>query len=341
MSKKVNVGKANLTQFDDVVAAVEISADLWRCICKCGSIIDSPISLLEQGIGTKCRHNSDKKVLSGGRDPLDRYYTPAKLAVEVVDKVMELIPDSLDREWIEPSAGMGVFLDIMQVKGIECSGYDIDPELNDPRITKQDFLKLDSMKKGSIIIGNPPYGKISSTAVKFVNHSVYLGAEYVAFVLPISWSKPTILPRINKRLHLIYSQSLPSVEYQQIDGTMSRPHERVLQIWQLRNQLRVDDSKYAPKRNPWILFTTFQEEADLFVRRVGKGIGDIIEESGNINYNTTLYLSVKEPYVKEDIRIAIKSVQNDLYMDSLKTEIIPSLSQVELINRLTQHFEDK
>jgi len=329
-----------ITKYGDVLAVVELSTDLWRCVCKCGNVMDSPISLLENGIGVKCRHSTNNRIVSG-KDSLDRFYTPANLAVKVVNKLKELIPNYMDRDWVEPSAGIGVFLDIMVSEGIDCIGYDIDPDLKDARVLKQDFLKLEKVSDNSIVLGNPPYGKVSSTAVKFVNHASFIGAEYVAFILPISWSKPTILPRLNKKLHLIHSEEMLGVKYQQPDGSMSRPHDRVFQIWQLKDHKRDDSTKYSPKSNPWISFTTFSDEADIFIRRVGKGIGDLLNINGSINYNTTLYIKVKEPYTKGDVEKAIESMQNELYMDALKTEIIPSLSQVELINRLTEYYDAK
>lgn len=112
---------------------------------------------------------------------LDKYYTPPDLAKYIVDKTKEIICEDNITEYIEPSAGAGVFLDYLDKPYL---AYDIEPE--DNRINKQDFLELNlEYKKGRCVIGNPPYGKGNYTSVKFFKKSIQLG-DYVSFILPIS-----------------------------------------------------------------------------------------------------------------------------------------------------------
>ena len=42
-----------------------------------------------------------------------------------------------------------------------------------------------------IFIGNPPFGKRSQLAKQFITHSIYLGADTIAFILPDTFSKLT------------------------------------------------------------------------------------------------------------------------------------------------------
>ena len=65
----------------------------------------------------------------------DKYYTLPDLAKYIVDKTKEIIGDENIIEYIEPSAGAGVFLDFLDKPYL---AYDIEPE--DDRIIKQDFL---------------------------------------------------------------------------------------------------------------------------------------------------------------------------------------------------------
>lgn len=112
---------------------------------------------------------------------LDKYYTPKDLAEYCVNKTKEIIGEENISEWLEPSAGAGVFLDFLDDNYL---AYDISPE--DNRIVKQDYLELDlEYKKGRCIIGNPPYGDRNSLSVKFFKKSILLG-DYVAFILPSS-----------------------------------------------------------------------------------------------------------------------------------------------------------
>ena len=99
----------------------------------------------------------------------------------MVNKTKEIIGEDNITEYIEPSAGNGVFLDYLPRGTL---AYDIEPE--NERITKQDYLTLDlEYKKGRCIIGNPPYGRTGKGSVRFFNKSVLL-SDYIAFILPIT-----------------------------------------------------------------------------------------------------------------------------------------------------------
>ena len=100
---------------------------------------------------------------------LDKYYTPKDLAEYVVNKTKEIIGEENITEYLEPSAGAGVFLDYLDKPYL---AYDIEPE-QDNRIIKQDYLELDlEYKKGRCIIGNPPYGTRNTLSVKFYKKSI-------------------------------------------------------------------------------------------------------------------------------------------------------------------------
>ena len=112
---------------------------------------------------------------------LDKYYTSPELAKYVVDKTKEIIGEDNITEYIEPSAGAGVFLDYLDKPYL---AYDIEPE--DDRIIKQDFLELDiEYKKGRCIIGNPPYGVGNTQSVQFYKKSITI-SDSISFIQPIS-----------------------------------------------------------------------------------------------------------------------------------------------------------
>ena len=111
----------------------------------------------------------------------DKYYTSSELAKYVVDKTKEIIGEENIKEYIESSAGGGVFLNYLDKPYL---AYDIEPE--DSRIEKQDYLSLDlEYKKGRCVIGNPPYGSKNTLAVSFYKKSIQLG-DYISFILPSS-----------------------------------------------------------------------------------------------------------------------------------------------------------
>ena len=56
--------------------------------------------------------------------------------------------------------------------------------------------------KADFAIGNPPFGKRSSLAINFINHSAEL-CEAIAFILPVSFMKWGVQKQINNNLKLV------------------------------------------------------------------------------------------------------------------------------------------
>ena len=140
---------------------------------------------------------------------LDKYYTSTELAKYCVEKTKEIIGNENITEYIEPSAGSGVFLDYLDNPYL---AYDIEPE--DKRVLKQDWLATDlEYKKGRCIIGNPPFGSKNTLSVKFYKKSIAL-CDYISFILPISQYNN------NQQMYefdLIYSEDLGDKLYSGVD----------------------------------------------------------------------------------------------------------------------------
>lgn len=134
----------------------------------------------------------------------DKYYTPAHLAKECINKTFEIIGEDNISDIIEPSAGDGSFSDQL----FFCTAYDIEPGKNN--IIRQDFLQLDiPYKKGRLLIGNPPYGSKMHLAAKFFKKATKLG-DYISFILPISQlDNVTTLYEFD----LVYSEDLGLQQY--------------------------------------------------------------------------------------------------------------------------------
>lgn len=125
---------------------------------------------------------------------LDKFYTKEKVAEECVNWLSKYY-DIKDILFIEPSAGAGVFLKYLN----QYEAYDIKPENNN--IVTLDFMTLLSTK-ADFAIGNPPFGKRSSLAIDFINHSAEL-CEAIAFILPVSFMKWGVQKQINNNLKLV------------------------------------------------------------------------------------------------------------------------------------------
>ena len=135
----------------------------------------------------------------------DKYYTPPDLAQYCVEKTKEIIGADNITEYIEPSAGAGVFLDYLDKPYL---AYDIEPE--DDRIIQADWLGVNlEYKKGRCVIGNPPFGSRNTLSVRFYKKSVKV-SDYIAFILPISQFNN------NQQMYefdLIYSEDLGIRKY--------------------------------------------------------------------------------------------------------------------------------
>ena len=97
----------------------------------------------------------------------DKFYTKKS----VVDSCMQHARSCIDLNTtlvIEPSAGDGAFCDAIKQSTQHYEFYDIDPKHDD--ITKCDFLAIDIPEQGLPIcfLGNPPFGRQSSLAIKFI-----------------------------------------------------------------------------------------------------------------------------------------------------------------------------
>ena len=126
------------------------------------------------------------------KDVLDKFYTKPQVAAQCVETLLSLT--SQDMNFVEPSAGSGVFKDALLVSGVnrcKVSCYDIKPERDD--IEQQDFLLLQKEnlkdKENVVFIGNPPFGSRNKTTDLFIKHCIRLEADTIAFILPEVYSK--------------------------------------------------------------------------------------------------------------------------------------------------------
>ena len=135
----------------------------------------------------------------------DKYYTPDHIVEYCVNKTEEIIGRDNITEYLEPSAGSGVFLKYLNKP---YKAYDIEPESN--LVIKQDYLKLHlNYKKGRCIIGNPPFGIKNNLSVKFYKKAIKEG-DFISFILPISQFDST---QSLYEFDLIYSEDLNKQMY--------------------------------------------------------------------------------------------------------------------------------
>jgi len=138
---------------------------------------------------------------------LDKFYTRPDVA-ERLYRVVENMYDN-HSDWthiVEPSAGNGSFFDLLPLE--KRSGIDIAPE--HPGVTKMDFFDYCPMSNSEdkvLVIGNPPFGKVSSLAIRFFNHASKW-ATVIAFIVPRTFRRISIQNRLDPRFHLVHDEDV-------------------------------------------------------------------------------------------------------------------------------------
>ena len=205
------------------------------------------------------------------RNTIDKYYTK----VDVVELCLNLVKKNMiiniDDLIIEPSAGNGAFIQGIKSITNNFKFYDLEP--NNDEITKQDYLLYDFDVKEKFnkihIIGNPPVGRQSSLAIKFIKKSCEF-CDSVSFILPKSFKKDSLKKRFPLSFHLILEVDLPDKSFL-VDG-IEHNVPCIFQIWEKKTTNRVVNEKLEPLN---FIFVEKTEDPDISFRRVGVNAGTI------------------------------------------------------------------
>ncbi len=218
------------------------------------------------------------------RDTTDKFYTKSTVAINCCQLVQQYIEINTDTDIIiEPSAGNGSFIEPITNITNNTLFYDILPE--HPKIIKQDFLVLDlsTIEYPDIhtkihIIGNPPFGRQSSLAIKFIKHSTSF-CDTISFILPKSFKKDSMQKHFPPNFHLIYQEDLDDNSFIINSNTISQKEKDVpcvFQIWEKKTYNRNTIIKQNPNN---FSFVKREEEPDISFRRVGINAGTIDTEN--------------------------------------------------------------
>lgn len=211
----------------------------------------------------------------------DQFYTNPTVAKKCIEMLVSTIPDVCCDEytWLEPSAGNGSFL--MNIPyDVRCKiGIDIDPRC--PDILKCDYLTWNPRSDSRfIVIGNPPFGRQSCTAKLFIKKSCKF-AHVIAFILPRSFSKPSMYNVFDKRFHLILSEDLGGDSFLLNGKKYNVPC--VFQIWQKHEYDRVINS---PEPAVGFKYVSQCDDYDFAIRRVGGLAGKCYVNDKRSVYNS-------------------------------------------------------
>lgn len=205
------------------------------------------------------------------RVPIDKYYTKDEAVQLCMTYVKSNVHISEEDLIIEPSAGAGAFIQRIEILGTSVRFLDIKPE--NENIEACDFLSLNINRydhKGKVyVIGNPPFGRQSSLALKFIKHATEF-CDAVCFILPRSFKKESMKKKINPFFHCILEEDLPEYSFSLDGNKFDVPC--VFQIWTKRSFKRSVAAKENPKR--WA-FVKKESQPDISLRRVGAKAGHV------------------------------------------------------------------
>lgn len=279
--------------------------------------------------------NNVKKIREEG---LDKFYTIPTYSKKCIDKVFELYDINKFELIIEPSAGNGSFLN--QINSKNKIGLDIEPEGQD--ILKMDFFNYHPhlASENVLVMGNPPFGKVSSLAIKFFNHAAKW-STIIAFIVPRTFRKPSVQNKLDNNFHLIYDEDVP------IKPCCFQPQMMVkccFQIWEKRDTKR-QTINLPTKHEHWefLAFGPLDDKgqptppigADFAMRAYGGKIGEIKKENLN-NLRPKSWHWIKSNIDKEELILRFNKLD---YSDSLNTARQNSMGRGELI-RLYNDFID-
>jgi len=260
---------------------------------------------------------------------LDQFYTKD----EIVEKCLSILQTYINYNnydyILEPSAGIGSFYKKLPIE--KRIGIDLEPKYEG--IEKKNYFDYNPVEnKQYLVIGNPPFGKISKLAVKFFNKSAEF-ADCIAFILPRTFKRVSIQNKLNLNFKLIYSEDLPLKPCCFIPKMDAKC---CFQIWKKDNKLReiikydkkhkdFNFMKYGPNDNK--NQPTPPKGVDFVIKAYGSNCGEVKEESLNELRPKSWHWIKSNIEIKELIK-RFKTLDYSLSKDTVRQE---SLGQQELI----------
>ena len=262
------------------------------------------------------------------RNTIDKYYTKenvVELCLKHVIKYIRIDPADLI---IEPSAGNGSFIPGIKLITNRFIFCDLEPD-ND-EITQQDYLLYDydiirkTFNKVHII-GNPPFGRQSSLAIKFIKKSCEF-ADSVSFILPKSFKKDSLKKTFPLNFHLIFQSDLPDKSF--LFDCVEHDVACVFKIWEKKTTDRIPPEKLPPAK---FMFVKKTENPDISFRRVGVNAGNIDKKFDDKSINSHYFIKFTNG---ESITDNMKTLSKITY--PLNNTVGPkSISKQELIKEFS------
>ena len=262
---------------------------------------------------------------------LDQYYTSEEDMNYCVNKTLDVLQEKgySISEFLEPSAGQGVFSNYLATTGLNVIAIDIDPKQDN--IIKADFLTYDiEYKKDRLIIGNPPFGSKLNLAQKFFKKSVQIG-DYISFILPISQLNNT-----NSTMYefdLIYSEDLGELIF-----SGNRKVHCCLNVY-VRPKNGLNKKKVARLKDVEIVRIDSKRykdfEFDIRMCYWGNAAGKILKDGER--YSGEYKIKIHNEALKDRIITVLTNVD---WKKELNTTAMPMIQKYHIVNVLKREIEE-
>jgi hypothetical protein len=290
----------------------------------------------KQELINKIEDSKTNTLDSKTNNKLDKFYTIPSIAEKCIKSIGSLYKWS---DWdlvIEPSAGNGSFL--TQIPTDKKIGIDILPEHKD--IIKQDFFTYEppNTSQKILVVGNPPFGRVCSLAVKFFNHAAKW-TTIIAFIVPRTFRRISIHNKLNKSFHLIFDEEIPTEPCSFNPPMMAKC---CFQIWEKRDTFR-SNIVLPTTHTDWEFLSLGSKDeknqptppkgADFAIRAYGGKCGEIIESKLN-TLRPKSYHWIKANIDKSTLIDRFKSLNYNLSLDTARQNSIGRGELIQLYSKI-------
>jgi predicted RNA methylase len=259
------------------------------------------------------------------RNAIDKYYTndiTVELCISYIKKYLQICKNDLI---IEPSAGNGSFIKAIKLLSNNFKFYDLYPE-ND-EIIKQDYIVYSHPIANGVdnihVIGNPPFGRQSSLAIKFIKKSCEF-CNSISFILPKSFKKDSLKKSFPLNFHIIFEIDLPEKSFL-VDG-IEHNVPCIFQIWKKKIYNRDAIIKLNPVNFKFVKKT---EQPDISFRRVGVNAGILSTMIDNKSIQSHYFIKfINEKSIGDNL-----SILSNVIYETNNTVGPKSISKQEIISK--------
>jgi len=253
---------------------------------------------------------------------LDQFYTKPHIAKMCFEKALSIIAaqDLVFDNFLEPSAGTGSFYNLLPENKL---GIDLEPKTEG--VIESDFFEFNDFNGVYFTIGNPPFGKNSSLAIRFFNKCAIVSVA-IGFIVPKTFKKESVKNKLDLYFHLVYEEDLADNSFE-FNG-QDKDVPCVFQVWVKRDVIREKAIKLTTED---FTFCKERELADFAFQRVGVNAGRI-KDIDNVIASASHYFMKQK---NENVREILSGI--DWNSVKLNTAGNPSISKQELIMLYNQH----